>query len=317
MSFSKGANPYSVSYLHPGLDRSSGTLLSDPVRRYLEFAINCNSARAYTSDLDHFRAWGGELPSSPELVARYIAEYGDKLKISTLVRRLSSLAKAHRLANLPDPTKSELVRTVLRGIKRAHGSRQEQAKPLTRDMLELICSRLGRGLHDIRDRALFLVGFASGMRRSELCSLQVQQVNLNDAGAELLLIRSKNDSDGKGRTIKLARTSGPLCPVQALEDWLEYGALASGPLFRPIDRWGRVLDRALSGEAVGELLRRRLSSAGLESNGFTGHSFRAGFVSAAVQQGEALWRVRHQTGHTSDQSAYRYIRCALNPVNVL
>jgi integrase len=267
--------------------------------------------------LDHFRAWGGELPCSPDVLAKYIAEHGDKLKVSTLVRRLSSLAKAHRLANLPDPTKSELVKTVLRGIKRAHGSRQEQAKPVTRDMLEIICSSIGQGLHDIRDRALFLVGFASGMRRSELCSLQVEQVKRTDAGAELLLLRSKNDKDGKGRVIKLVRTGGSLCPVQALHDWLEYGALATGPLFRPIDRWGRVLNRALSGEAVGELLRRRLSALGIDPSGFTGHSFRAGFVSAAVQQGEALWRVRHQTGHASDQSAFRYIRCALNPVNVL
>jgi len=221
------------------------------------------------------------------------------------------------LANLPDPTKSELVKTVLRGIKRAHGSRQEQAKPLTREMLEIICSSLGQGLHDVRDRALFLVGFASGMRRSELCSLQVEQVKLTGVGAELLLLRSKTDTDGKGRVIKLTRTGGSLCPVQALQDWLERGVLVSGPLFRPIDRWGRVLDRALSGEAVGKLLHLRLSAVGLNSNGFTGHSFRAGFVSAAVQQGEALWRVRHQTGHASDQSAYRYVRCALHPVNVL
>jgi hypothetical protein len=123
-------------------------------------------------------------------------------------------------------------------------------------------------------------------------------------------------------------TASPTCPIhqerprqdtssRVLHDWLEYGALASGPLFRPIDRWGRVLDRALSGEAVGKLLRRRRSAAGLDSDGFTGHSFRAGFVSAAVQQGEALWRVRHQTGHASDQSAYRYVQCALRPVNLL
>ena len=78
-----------------------------------------------------------------------------------------------------------------------------------------------------------------------------------------------------------------------------------------------MLDRALSGEAVGMLLRRRLSAVGIDASGFTGHSFRAGFVSAAVQQGAALWQVRHQTGHASDQSAYRYIRCAMNPVNVL
>jgi hypothetical protein len=132
MSFSN--NPHSMSSIHPGLDASSVTLLSDPVRRYLEFAINSNSARAYNADLEHFRANGGQLPCSPEFLARYIAEHGDKLKVSTLVRRLSSLAKAHRLANLPDPTKSELVKTVLRGIKRAHGSRQEQASSYARDV---------------------------------------------------------------------------------------------------------------------------------------------------------------------------------------
>jgi hypothetical protein len=113
-------------------------------------------------------------------------------------------------------------------------------------------------------------------------------------------------------------TATPTCPIhqerprqdtssRVLHDWLEYGALASGPLFRPIDR-GRVLDRALSGEAVGVILRRRLSAVGLDTGGSTGHSSRAGFVTAAVQQGAALWQVRHQTGHASDQSAYRYIR---------
>src|SRR5690242_18113795 len=237
MSFSITGN-HPMSSVDPRLELETSTdpLLTDPVRRYLAFAINSNSARAYNADLDHFRAWGGELPCSPEFLARYIAEHGGKLKVSALVRRLSSLAKAHRLANLPDPAKSELVKTVLRGIKRAHGSRQEQARPLTREMLETICSGMGQGLHDIRDRALFLVGFASGMRRSELCLLQVEQVKLTDAGAELLLVRSKTDRDCKGRVIQLTRTAGSLCPVQALEDWLEYGALVSGPLFRPIDR---------------------------------------------------------------------------------
>src|SRR5262245_45327937 len=230
MSSSMAVDPPSMSPIDPRLETSTDALLSDQVRRYLAFAINCNSDRAYKSDLDHFRAWGGELPCSPEFLARYIAEHGGKLKVSTLVRRLSSLAKAHRLANLPDPTKSELVKTVVRGIKRAHGSRQEQAKPLTREMLEIICSSLGQSLHDTRDRALFLVGFASGMRRSELCSLQVEQVKLTGAGTELLLVRSKTDKDGRGRMIQLTRTGGALCPVHALENWLEYGALVSGPL---------------------------------------------------------------------------------------
>jgi hypothetical protein len=116
-------------------------------------------------------------------------------------------------------------------------------------------------------------------------------------------------------------TASPTCPIHQERPRQDISSralpLASGPLFRPIDRWGRVLDRSLSGEAVGELLRRRLFEVGLDATGFTGHSFRAGFVSAAVEQGEALWRVRHQTGHASDQSAYRYIRCAINPVNVL
>ena len=142
------------------------------------------------------------------------------------------------------------------GSKELTAAARNRLSPLRARMLEIVCSGLGRSLHDIRDRALFLVGFASGMRRSELCSLQVEQVTLTAAGAELLLLRSKNDGDGKGRVIKLTRTGGSLCPVQALQDWLEYGALGSGPLFRPIDRWGRVLDRALSGEAVGELLRQ-------------------------------------------------------------
>src|SRR5690349_372515 len=103
MSFSMAGNPH-ISSVDPKLDISTDALLSDPVRRYLALAINSNSARAYNADLEHLRTWGGELPCQPDILARYLAEHGATLKASTLVRRLSSLAKAHRLANLPDPT---------------------------------------------------------------------------------------------------------------------------------------------------------------------------------------------------------------------
>src|SRR5262249_8140301 len=81
--------------------------------------------------------------------------------------------KAHRTRVTPNPTRSELVRTTLRGIKRARRCAQRQAKPLLREDLFLVLDAMGDGTKDIRDRALLLIGFAGALRRSELVSLDV------------------------------------------------------------------------------------------------------------------------------------------------
>ena len=95
------------------------------VAALIENSLAENSRRAYLSDLREFERWGGTIPSSPELVASYLAAQADRLAVATLIRHVASISKAHQARGLATPTQTELVRATLRGIRRTRGVRSE------------------------------------------------------------------------------------------------------------------------------------------------------------------------------------------------
>jgi site-specific recombinase XerD len=150
-------------------------------------SIASSTRIAYQSDLKHFREWGGMLPASPEMVAAYVAAYADKLSVATISRRIATLSKAHQAMAGHNPCRSALVKATLQGLRRKHGTAQKQAKALTREDLFAILDAMGDGMKDVRDRALLLVGFAGGFRRSELVGLDVTDIELVRQGIIITL----------------------------------------------------------------------------------------------------------------------------------
>ena len=143
----------------------------DPlVKTYVRAAVSDSTRRAYRSDLRHFLEWGGTIPASDGVLADYLARHAGTLSVATLARRVASISKAHATRGLANPARSELVRSTLRGIRRAHGRPQRRARPLTKEDLFSVLATTGDGLKGARDRALLLVGFAGAFRRSELVS---------------------------------------------------------------------------------------------------------------------------------------------------
>jgi site-specific recombinase XerC len=171
------------------------------VARFVNDSLAENTRKAYLSDLSEFERWGGSIPASAETVAAYMAARADTLAVASIVRHVASISKAHEARGLPNPTRSELVRATMRGIKRTRGCAQREAKPLLRDDLLLVLDAMGDGLKDIRDRALLLIGFAGALRRSELVGLDVGDIEHVRQGVVLHLRRSKTDQDGQGRKI--------------------------------------------------------------------------------------------------------------------
>ena len=248
------------------------------------------------------------LPASPQDIAVYIAAQASELKTSTVTRRLAALGKAHRVAGFSDPTKSEIVRSAMRGLRRLKGAAPDEAKPLLRDDLIVILDRLGHRRKDIRDRALLLLGFAGAFRRSELVALDRSDCTSVREGLIVTIRRSKTDQEGRGRRIGIPHGRGRWCPVKAVEAWLEASGELDGPLFRVMNRHGQSGAQRLSGEAVSLILRERMRQAGLNSSGYSGHSLRAGFATSAAMAGAASYKIRAQTGHASDAMLSRYIR---------
>ena len=275
---------------------------------FVRDSVAPNTKRAYTCDLAHFETWGGSIPASAETVAGYLAVHADQLSVATLVRRIASISKAHEAGALLNPTRSELVRATMRGIKRTRSCAQREARPLLRDDLLLALDAMGIGLKAMRDRALLLIGFAGGLRRSELVGLDIGDVEHVRQGVVLHLRRSKTDQEGRGQKIGIPHGRTRWCPVSAFDAWVTASGITEGAVFRPVDRHGHIKDARLSGEAIALVVRERVAAAGLEPAQYSGHSLRAGLATSAAQAGVPTWRIRAQTRHASEAVLARYIR---------
>ncbi len=279
------------------------------ISAYIHAATSSNTRKAYSADLEDFLKWGGVIPAAPETIAAYLTANAGHLKPSTLGRRIVSIGRAHSAQGMLNPCKSDLIRTVIRGIRRTHRTAVRQVAPAVReDVLQMF-----GGLHGVkgaRDRALLLMGFAGAFRRSELVSLTVADLEFVDRGLIVHLRRSKTDQEGVGRKIAIPFARGPVCPVQAIRNWLTTSGISDGPVFRPVTRHGRIDPAALSGHAVAEIVKARARAAGLNPANYSGHSLRAGLITSAAQAGVSIWKIKAQSGHQTDAMVGRYVRDA-------
>ena len=277
------------------------------VRQYIDAALADNTLRAYSADLKHFIAWGGVIPATPEQVATYIAHHAKCLAYTTLSRRLIAIARAHISQGMSSPTSSAIVRATLKGVRRSRCCAVRQVAPLQKlQVLQMV--RGLQGLRGLRDTALLLIGFASAMRRAELVSLDVEDVQFSEQGAIIRLRRSKTDQAGQGRDIAIPHFRGRNCPIRNLLAWIEASGITSGALFRQVNRYDQLLPHRLMAQSVALIIKQRAAAAGFDARLFSGHSLRAGFVTNAANSGASSASIRAQTGHKSDAMLQRYIR---------
>ena len=289
---------------------------------YLEAASRENTRRSYASALRHFEVeWKGHLPATPDSVARYLAAYAGQLAVSTLRHRLAALASWHRDNGFVDPTRSALVRKVLKGIQTLHPAPVKQAEPLQiRRLAELDHWLVGAieaadqrgdrpaGLRHRRDRALVLLGFWRGFRGDELLRLEVPHLKaVAGEGMTCFLPRSKGDRQAAGTTYTVPALSR-LCPVEATQHWLEAADLQTGPVFRGVDRWGHIGAEPLHPNSLIPLLRDLLVCAGFaDADTYSSHSLRHGFASWANDQGWDMKALMEYVGWRDVHSAMRYL----------
>lgn len=278
------------------------------VRDYIQHSLSDNTIRAYRADLEHFQDWGGRIPSVPETIAAYLSNHAVCLSMATLSRRLVSISRAHAMQNLPDPTKSEIVRLTFRGIKRLHGKPQQQVSPIMKGDLVVMLCHAADTMKGCRDRALLLMGFCAALRRSELVSVTVEDIEFTGQGIILTIPRSKTDQTGQGRRIGIPKGRGRVCPVASVALWLEKSGIENGPVFRAVNKGGKLGEDGLSDRAVADLVKYYAEQAGIDPIRVSGHSLRSGLATSAAQNGSSSWKIRAQTGHRSDQMLARYIR---------
>ncbi len=261
--------------------------------------------RAYAADLADFEAFcsthGVEaLPADPQTVATYFTALASTKSVATIRRRAVAIAQAHKEVGLENPVGNVLVRRVLTGIANVKGVAQTKKAALTLDLIKdalLACT--GSPKRVARDRALILVAFNGGFRRSELAALNVEDLQFSKAGLVVTLRRSKTDQEGRGRDVELPRLPAVgICPVVALREWLELAGITDGPVFRTFSMAGELQANRIDGRDVARLVKRVVDKASLEGD-FSGHSFRAGFITEAKRNRVDNSRIARVTGHKS------------------
>lgn len=289
------------------------TNLSALVNTFSSAAQSCATQRSYDADLRHFQSYGGAIPATAEMIAEYLAACAGTTAVATLNHRLIAIHRAHTDQDFPSPVMDRLVKRTMQGIRRTFGIAQRRVRALVKDdLLEMIVHvEQQKPLKAARDKALLLVGFAGAFRRSELVALKCEDITYFDTGIELLLRRSKTDQEGVGRTVFIPHAKGSRCPVKALKSWLELAGIASGPLFRQISRYDRVVSsKALTPQSVALIVKSsvRRMSGDEAAKAVAAHSLRAGYCTEAAAVGLLPYMIREQTGHKSDVTLARYIR---------
>lgn len=281
--------------------------IAEQAREYAARSKGASTLRAYAADWSDFEAWCWShsmvaLPALPATLSLYLADLAQRRKTSTLQRRLAAISQAHQAAGYADinPCRDGRLREVWKGIRRVHGVAPTRKAPaLTADIRAMVDALPGN-LLGTRDRALLLLGFAGAFRRSELVALNIADVAFARDGLVVALRWSKTDQEGEGATLGVPFGSNPAtCPVRAIEAWLRTAGISEGPLFRPVDRWGRLSNRRLSGDAVALVVKRAVKAVGFEPARFAGHSLRAGFGTQAaledVPEREAMAHMRQKS----------------------
>jgi len=310
----------------------SGTLdrLVDTARYYAKASTAENTNKAYAADWKHFARWcrlkGAEpLPPSSEMIGLYLADLAaptngsPTLSVSTIERRLSGLAWNYAQRGFTLDRKNRHIASVLAGIKRKHARPPVQKEAIQSEDILAMVATLSSDLRGLRDRAILLLGYAGGLRRSEIVSLDVHKDDTPDSGGWIEIMEkgallTLNAKTG-WREVEIGRGSkDQTCPVHALEQWLHFAKIDFGPVFVGTSRDGkRALDTRLNDKHVARLIKRTVLDAGIRSELpekerlalFSGHSLRAGLASSAEVDERY---VQKQLGHASAEMTRRYQR---------
>lgn len=264
----------------------------------------------YAKDVQYFLMAGYGIPTTVAELAEYITKEATHVKPRTLARRLVAIHVAHTERGHASPVHAPRIKQLMKGIRRSVGTAPRQVAALMKtDLIELLlAANKGRPMQAARDVALLLVGWVGAFRRSEVASLQVEDVSWLDSGMEILLRHSKVDQERRGYVKFLPASHGAWCPSKALKHWLEVSGITSGYMFRPINRHDQINDATLTPHSVARIVKRLAEQAGRDPSAYSGHSLRSGFVSAGILAGVPSYQLMQVTGHRSEATLQKYVR---------
>lgn len=281
--------------------------IADYARKGLEGAVN--TQRAYKSDLKYFKTWCTEngqveMLASAATLAAYVSHLADTHKWASINRKLAAISKLHELNNLDLPTKDKAFRAVMEGIKRTNGVRQKQAPAFKMKELKIVLQEMDTITNaGLRDKCLLLIGFAGAYRRSELVSLNIENVQFNEDGVIISLSKSKTNQYGESEEKAFFYSpEANFCPIRNLKTWMERLERPTGPLFVRVRKGDKITEERLNDMTVYDTVKKYIGGR------YSAHSLRASFITIAKINGADDSEIMRQSKHKTSAMIQRYTR---------
>ena len=283
----------------------------------LKSSKSANTLRAYQADFKDYSKFCvknglSPMPTEPKILALYLTHLSGTSKFSTLKRRIASISVIHKMKGHYLDTKHPIIMENLHGIKRAKGTNQKTKKPLLINDLKKIINVLDQSFNSdeldqiqkkkelknkTRDKAIILIGFSGGFRRSELVNIYFEDIEFVEEGVKIFIKRSKTDQSGEGMVKAIPYFDNKsFCPVISLKNWIQFSEIKSDRIFN------------ISDKSVALIIKKYASLAGLDSTKYGGHSLRSGFATSAAEFGAEERNIMAMTGHKTTQMVRRYIQ---------
>ena len=272
----------------------------------LKSSKSLNTIRAYKADIGDFIGFCNRhnlqfLPADPNIVSLYLTSLSKTSKFSTLKRRLASLSVFYKTKGHYLDIKHPIISENLLGIKRIKGSIQISKKPILINDLKQIIKAINQDnrseFEKLKNKALILLGFSGGFRRSELVAILIEDIDFVSEGVKILVRRSKTDQSGEGFVKGIPYFANQeYCPVFNLKKYIEKLKIRTGKLFNICDK------------SVALKIKKYAMLAGLDYTKYAGHSLRSGFATSTAEMGAEERNIMAMTGHKSTQMVRRYIK---------
>lgn len=274
---------------------------------------NVNTRRAYQNDVRDFMLFAGirephefRIVSRSHLIAWRKVLEAKSLAAATIRRKLSAIASL--FDHLCES--NAVTHNPCDGVKRPNLGSNEGKSPALGDdqaklLLEVPSNDTEKGL---RDRALLSVLLFHGLRRAELCSLTVGDLQ-SRRGVPHFRVHGKG---GKIRFIPVhPGTLGKIADYLALAG---HGDDSKGALFRPLKNpVDGDLEKALSGDAIFKIVRSYAMKLGLDAKAICVHGLRATAATNALDHQADIAKVQEWLGHSSISTTRLYDRRKTKP----
>jgi integrase len=301
--------------------RDVPTKLLERDAKYKRRALAESTRLAYAQDWGRWTGWCAAygflpMPAGERELRLFLLELSDEgIALGTLERVFAAIRAVHAQLDRPLPTMPS-VRNVIRNLRRERDSKPIAKAPLLASALLRVREVLPKTAIGVRNAAILLLGFSAALRRSEIVALEVRDLRFTaPEGVVVTLRKSKTDQEGEGREIGVPYSDNPdVCPVRALQAWLEGAEIDHGRVFRKLFSVGpgryMVGEGGISAGLIATVVKDFAERVGLDPKEFAGHSLRAGMVTQASLDGIPIDKIMAVTGHTSPQMVMRYVRHA-------